>query len=92
MKLSWSFYDTTCGPKALSVNTQAALQAKCGDFIGESIRWTGRVTSVQVESIDNKFRALVTAMPRVVRPTLRCLLGGQEVIEQEDDRYNCCSL
>lgn len=45
------------------------------------------MTSVQVESIDNKFRALVTAMPRVVRPTLRCLLGGQEIIEQDGDRY-----
>lgn len=89
IKLSWDYYDTTCGPKALNTHTQAELQARCGDFIGESVMWTGHVTSVLVESIDNRFRALVTAMPKVLRPTLRCILGGKE-IEQDLNRYNIC--
>ncbi|KAK3727042.1 hypothetical protein QZH41_012567, partial [Actinostola sp. cb2023] len=86
VKLPWERYDALCGPKARSLSTEAALQATCAEFVGETVMWKGRVMSVQVASIDNRFRALVTAMPIALRPTLRCLLGGEE--EEEPQRYN----
>jgi wolfamin len=85
IKLTWNRYDALCGPKARKDHTEAVLQATCGDFVGETVTWKGSVTSVKVVNVDNRFRTLVTAMPKVLRPTLRCLLGGEA--EKGKDRY-----
>lgn len=85
VKLTWKRYDAQCGPTARKDHTEAALQGKCGDFEGETVTWKGTVTSVKVTGVDNRFRTLVTAMPKFFRPTLRCLLGGEA--EKDEQGY-----
>lgn len=85
VKLTWKRYDAQCGPTARKYHTEAALQGKCGDFEGETVTWKGTVTSVKVTGVDNRFRTLVTAMPKFFRPTLRCLLGGEA--EKDEQGY-----
>jgi len=78
--LSWEEYYETCGSKASEVNNvnTAAVQIKCNEFYGESVNWTGTVAYVKLTSVENRFRGLVTFLPRFLRPTIKCLLGGAE--------------
>lgn len=78
--LSWEEYYEACGRKASEVNNvnTAAVQIKCNEFYGESVNWTGTVAYVKLTSVENRFRGLVTFLPRFLRPTIKCLLGGAE--------------
>lgn len=78
--LAWEQYSKTCGLKARTDDNvnMAALQIQCSEYQGESVNWTGTVAYVKVTSLENRFRRLVTFLPVFIRPTVKCLLGGEE--------------
>lgn len=77
--LMWDEYYNTCVSKAKGGDTNiAAAQIRCSDFVGETVNWTGTVAYVKLSSVENRFRRLVTCLPRFVQPTLECLVGGEE--------------
>ena len=77
--LSWKEYNNTCVrmTKGGEVNI-AAVQIRCNEFQGESVNWTGIVADVKLSSVENRFRPLVTYLPRFLQPSLKCLLGEEE--------------
>ena len=70
--------------KGVEVNI-AAVQIRCNEFQGESVNWTGIVADVKLSSVENRFRPLVTYLPRFLQPSLKCLLGEEE--NRGGDRY-----
>ena len=76
--ISWDSYNELCGPEAQAKNNEAALQIACTELTGDSVLWEGSVTSVKVAVVENRFRSVVNNIPRFVRPTAKCLLGGDE--------------
>ncbi|XP_048585074.1 wolframin isoform X2 [Nematostella vectensis] len=82
--MPWDRYDELCGPPAWPHQNEASLQAKCSEFTGAMVKWSGKVTSIRAGSVENKFRSFVMAMPTVMRPTLRCLLSSEDDDESED--------
>lgn len=78
--LTWAEYSKTCGLEAReseNVN-MASVQIQCSEFQGESVNWTGTVAYVKVTSLENRFRRLLAFLPVFLRPTFKCLLGGEE--------------
>lgn len=77
--LSWDEYNDTCVSKANGGDINiAAVQITCNEFQGEPVNWTGTVAYVKLSSVENRFRRLVTCLPRFLQPALKCLLGGEE--------------
>jgi len=77
--LLWDKYYNTCVNKAKGGDVNiAAVQIRCNEFHGESVNWTGTVAYVKLNSMENRFRRLVTCLPRFVQPALKCLLGEEE--------------
>ena len=84
--LSWKEYYNSCVSmtKGVEVNI-AAVQIRYNEFQGESVKWTGIVADVKLSSVENRFRPLVTYLPRFLQPSLKCLLGEEE--NRGGDRY-----
>ena len=76
--ISWESYNDLCGPKAQGKTNEAALQITCTELMGDSVLWEGSVSSVSVAAVENRFRSIVTNIPSFLRPTAKCLLGGDE--------------
>ena len=84
--LSWEGYSKACGTEVKRANANdAVIQIKCNEFYGESVNWTGAVAYVKLASVENRFRGLVSALPRFLRPTAKCLFGGEE--RATEDRW-----
>lgn len=77
--LLWDAYNNTCVNNVKGADTNiVVVQIKCNEFIGEYVNWTGTVAYVKLSALENRFRRLVTCLPRFVQPTVKCLLGGEE--------------
>ena len=78
--LLWKEYYNSCVSvtKGGEVNI-AAVQIRCNEFQGESVNWTGIVADVKLSSVENRFRPLVTYLPRFLQPSLNAFLEKRRI-------------
>ena len=71
--LKWESFQKVCFPT--EDTTLATSIESCQHFSGVNVRWQGKVSEVNIKSIDNWPKKLTSYLPHSLKNSIRCVLG-----------------